>query len=287
MPKRTETIHPTVTQLVTGHYPRETRMTTWREHGTTDWLLIYTLHGGGRFGYEGGQIIAQAGDMTLLRPGTRHDYGVAAEWGLWDLLWAHFHPLPHWHAWLDWPEEAPGLMRLSLAPTETRDRIVQRFFECHRLAGGALRRREPFAMNALEEVLLWCDTQNPYAEQIHFDARVRQALDYICLNLHQEITLASLADVTGLSASRLSHLFQEQLGMSALAFLELRRLNRAKQLLELTSRAVHEIAQEVGFANPFYFSLRFKRQTGLSPRAYRQQALAAAERREAHRLAGP
>jgi AraC family transcriptional regulator of arabinose operon len=53
-------------------------------------------------------------------------------------------------------------------------------------------------------------------------------------------------------------------------FLELQRLNRAKQLLELTPRTIQAIASEVGFDNPFYFTQRFKRQTGLSPRDYRR-----------------
>ncbi|HZP81534.1 MAG TPA: arabinose operon transcriptional regulator AraC [Chthonomonadaceae bacterium] len=268
---RAETPHPAIIQLVTGHFHERKGYASWRTHGTNDWLLVYTLDGRGRFGYTDGEIIAQPGDMVLIRPGTLHDYGVEPTRHYWELLWTHFHPRPEWHEWLDWPEEAPGLMRLCLEDRDIRERIVAAFFEAHHLATGALRRRETFAMNALETVLLWCDTQNPRSQQSRLDGRVRLAMDYLCRNLAEKITLDTLAERSGLSVSRLAHLFRQQVGMTPLQFLELQRLDRARQLLELTSRSVQAIATELGFDSPFYFTARFKRQTGLSPRAYRQR----------------
>jgi AraC family transcriptional regulator of arabinose operon len=266
-----ETAPPVVHHLITGHYREGKGYATWRTQGTHDWLLVYTLAGRGRFGHARGQIVTAPGDMTLLRPGTRHDYGVEPARQQWELLWAHFHPRPHWHEWLDWPEEAPGLMRLSLPETEIRERIVARFFDAHHLAAGAQRHGEALAMNALEETLLWCDTLNPRSEQARIDPRVRQVMDFLRLHLDEKLTVETLAEISGLSVSRLAHLFREQVGRTPMQFLEWQRLERAKQLLELTPRPIQAIATEVGFDNPFYFTLRFKRLTGLSPRAYRNR----------------
>jgi AraC family transcriptional regulator, arabinose operon regulatory protein len=80
-----------------------------------------------------------------------------------------------------------------------------------------------------------------------------------------------LARAAGLSASRLRHLFRAQTGNSPRRFLEEQRLRRARDLLALSRQTIGEIAAELGFANPFYFTLRFKRQTGESPRAFRQR----------------
>jgi AraC family transcriptional regulator of arabinose operon len=164
-------------------------------------------------------------------------------------------------------------MRLTLEDAALRRKIAARFFEAHRLATGAQRRREALAMNALEEILLWCDQQNPQAASARLDGRVQKAMDYLCLHLAAEITLDAVAEASGLSVSRLAHLFRRQAGMTPLQFLELQRLNRARQLLELTPHTVQAIAAEVGFNSPFYFTLRFKRQTGLSPRAYRRRMM--------------
>ena len=272
MQSRTETPHQTVTHLTTGHFREGRGYAAWRPRGTADWLLIYTLDGRGRFGHENGEILAEAGHLVLLRPGTRHDYGVEPTRERWELLWVHFQPRPEWREWLDWPERAPGLMHLTPHDATMGRKIEQRFLETHRLATGALRRREIFAMNALEEVLLWCDTQNPRSQQSRLDGRVRDAMDYLCRNLREDIPLEALARRSHLSVSRLAHLFREQVGMTAGQFLELQRVNRARQLLELTPRTIREIASEVGFDSPFYFTQRFKRQTGFSPRDYRRRA---------------
>ena len=101
------------------------------------------------------------------------------------------------------------------------------------------------------------------------DPRVREALDYLCRHLDQSIPLDALAEHCGLSASRLAHLFREQVAMTPVQFLESQRMRRARQLLEVTGMSVAEVGYEVGYDNPFYFSLRFKKATGKSPRQYR------------------
>lgn len=274
-----EEMHPEVLRLVTGHFHERAGYESWRARGTGDWLLIATVDGGGRFGYDlngqAGEFTTGAGDLVLFRPGTRHDYGVAPEPGRWELLWTHFHPRPEWTPWLAWPETAPGLMRLRLENTEAWGKILDRFREAHALATGALpsspRHRETFAMNALEALLLWCDTQNPLSEPCRIDSRVQKAMEYLVRHLAEPVTIADLVTETGLSASRLAHLFRAQAGLTPQQFLEGRRLSRARQLLELTPRPIGAVAAEVGYENPFYFSLRFKRATGLSPRDYRKK----------------
>jgi AraC family transcriptional regulator of arabinose operon len=134
-----------------------------------------------------------------------------------------------------------------------------------------LRQRELFAMNALEEVLLWCGTQNPSTEQGRIDPRVRDCLDALCRDLAARLTLDTLAARAGLSVSRLAHLFREQVGMTPQQFQERQRLERARQMLELSGRGIGDIAADVGYENPFYFTLRFKKWTGLSPRDYRRR----------------
>jgi AraC family transcriptional regulator of arabinose operon len=74
-----------------------------------------------------------------------------------------------------------------------------------------------------------------------------------------------------MSVSRVAHLFREQVGVTPQQFLERQRMERASQLLEMTALSVKEIAHQVGFENPFYFTLRFKRQTGQSPTAFRSR----------------
>ncbi|MBA3708028.1 MAG: arabinose operon transcriptional regulator AraC [Planctomycetes bacterium] len=277
MAQRLETEALPITKLVSGHFHSGPDYACWRSHGTRDWMLTYTIGGLGRYGHALGEIIVQPGELVLVRPGTLHDYGVEPRRQSWHFLWVHFHPRPEWIEWLAWPEEAPGLMRLDAKRSAHRARIAKRFHEVHALATGSERRREEHAMNALEEVLLWCDGANR-AERTPLDARLKLAMDHCCRHLSERITLDTLARVSGLSPSRLSYLFQTQAGDAPIRYLERQRLARAKDLLEVTADPVKEVAAHVGFDDPFYFSVRFRRLTGLSPRAFRKRALAGVRR---------
>jgi AraC family transcriptional regulator of arabinose operon len=260
---------PAYVDLVSGYFRRGPRYSAFRPGGTDDWLLIATLDGAGRFGHAGDDLVTAAGDLVLLPPNVPHDYSAAAAVGRWDLLWVHFHPRPHWMDALAWPVLPGGVMHLHIPPGVWRQRITDRFFALHRRATSAERRREWLAMNALEELLLWCDRFNPRAEQSRLDPRILDAMNQVCRGLEQKHTLSSMADVAGLSASRFAHLFREQTGTTPQQFIELQRLGRARTLMEMTPLSIKEIARQVGFDNPFYFTLRFRKHFGLSPREAR------------------
>jgi AraC family transcriptional regulator of arabinose operon len=131
--------------------------------------------------------------------------------------------------------------------------------------------RDRLATNALEALLLSCDRLNPVRHYRRTDRRVFRALEYISVKLSQPMTVAGLAEAAGISPSRLAHLFRAELGTSVMHYIEMRRIERAQQLLAVTPLTVKQIALEVGFENPFYFSLRFKKATGLSPTSYRRK----------------
>lgn len=271
MSLKPETASPVVPDIITGHFHAlgTFMYSVWRPHGTPDWLLIGTLRGAGRFGYPGGELRAGPGSLVLLRPGTLHDYGRPEEAPTWEFLWTHFHPRDPWRDLLAWPEVAPGLMCLDLAQAQERARIMRRLADAYRVAIGPHPRAHELAFNALEEVLLRCDAENPRGKTPPLDGRVRRAMELMLRDMRKQISLDDLAEQSGLSASRLGQLFREQLGRTPQQFIELHRLRRAQQLLERTNRAISEIAYDVGYESPFYFTLRFKKHTGQSPRAYR------------------
>jgi len=257
--------------ILTGHHRSDRSFATWRIHGTCDWQIMFTASGGGRYGWDGGELSALAGDLVLLRPGTRHDYGTAHASGRWETIWAHFLPRDDWFDLLEWPEAGPGVMRLRCGDDPAlRRRVHDGLLAMHRLAIGAAPNRERLALNALEAVLLWGANASAGAAAGH-DPRIRSAMETLCQDLISPLGPEALAHVAGLSTSRFAHLFRDQVGMSVLRFREEQRLRRACRLLTATDRAVGDIAAEVGFPDPLYFSVRFKRFAGRSPRAWRTQ----------------
>jgi two-component system response regulator YesN len=54
-------------------------------------------------------------------------------------------------------------------------------------------------------------------------------------------------------------------------FLTRVRTEHAKALLQHSSLKFYEIASKVGYADPNYFSLLFKKVTGMTPKEYREK----------------
>ena len=246
---------------------------TYRAAGTGDWLLIYTFGGSGLYRFSGGEFRSRAHDITLFRPGAFQDYQIAPDTKSWDLLYVHFLPRADWVPWLSWPEKAPGFMVLTVREPDVRRRITQGLVEMNRLNASSLPRGEVFAQNALEKVLLWCDAVNPRQASSQIDPRVRKAMDFLADHATEPFSGERLARAAGISSSRLRHLFRTQAGDSPRHFQEELRLRRARDLLAMSRQTIGEIARELGFENPFYFTLRFKKQTGESPRVFRQRII--------------
>lgn len=97
-------------------------------------------------------------------------------------------------------------------------------------------------------------------------------VQHISTNYATEITLDSLAEIACVSKTHLAHLFRTKMGTSPLRFLHQVRIETAKRLLGTSQMPVHQVASQVGFADPLYFSRAFRLATGQSPRAYRQQS---------------
>jgi AraC family transcriptional regulator, arabinose operon regulatory protein len=259
---------PVVDRLTGGRLTETEGYRVLRSGGTTDYLLIATRAGRGRLGVTGEpDLPAEPGTATLLPPGTPHDYGTDTGARFWEIDFCHFHPRPEWSVLLDWPSARPGVGQLTISPA-VRSRVAAPWASVAYYTRSQQRRADLFAMNALEQVLLAYDTQNPLS--VPLDDRILRVLEHLDRHLTERHSVGELAAVAHLSPSRFAHLFSSQLGVPPAEYLERQRIAQARMLLEHTRRPVAEIARSVGFDDPLYFSTRFKRVVGESPTGYRR-----------------
>ena len=87
-----------------------------------------------------------------------------------------------------------------------------------------------------------------------------------------DFSLKVLAGEVALSPGYLSTLFKDIFGITFHEYLTVERLERAKILILSTGLKNYEIAEQVGFEDPNYFSTAFKKRFGLSPSKYRASA---------------
>lgn len=84
----------------------------------------------------------------------------------------------------------------------------------------------------------------------------------------------SLQDMCGelyLSTSQFSFLFKEGTGQTFIEYLTSYRVEEAKKLLKSTDMKAYEIAEAVGYQDSRYFSIIFKKQTGITAMEYRKR----------------
>lgn len=80
------------------------------------------------------------------------------------------------------------------------------------------------------------------------------------------------ASKLGVTAAHLNSLCRQVVDRSALELIHERMILEAKRNLVYTSMTVSVVADTAGFADPAYFTRFFKREVGMSPREFRQQA---------------
>jgi transcriptional regulator GlxA family with amidase domain len=118
------------------------------------------------------------------------------------------------------------------------------------------------------------------------DRRVETALQLMKGNLQQETDLSEIAASVNLSASRLSHLFKTETGVSPAKYLKRARMERARQLLETSFLSVKQVMVAVGINDSSHFVRSFKNVYGLTPTDYRS-VMPASRRPSLHVTARP
>ena len=99
-------------------------------------------------------------------------------------------------------------------------------------------------------------------------SRVKRYLDS---NYMEHITLDKLAEFTHMNKYYLIHAFTKYSGMSPISYLNYRRIEESKNLLETTDISIAQISNGIGFSSQAYFAQAFKKEQGISPNEYRKK----------------
>ena len=105
----------------------------------------------------------------------------------------------------------------------------------------------------------------------HGDSAILKVQQWLQAQHGATITIAGLARTAGLGERTFLRRFRGATGQTPTSYLQQLRVARARELLELSSLAVDDVAWKVGYADPSAFRKIFQRIMGLSPGAYRQR----------------
>lgn len=102
------------------------------------------------------------------------------------------------------------------------------------------------------------------------DPRLVAAIDTIQnYPLTEKLNEVQIASAIGIGYKQWRRLFAKEFGMTPQQYFNHCRLKRAKSLLQMSNLMIKEIAYEIGFKTPAYFTTWFSKHTNLTPNEYR------------------
>lgn len=92
-----------------------------------------------------------------------------------------------------------------------------------------------------------------------------RAQKYVIQHVTEKLTLEEMAGYLNLNSSYFSRLFKRETNQNFIEYVNMVKLQKAKQLLQQSSKTVEEISDYLGYANKSYFIKLFKREIGMTP----------------------
>lgn len=120
---------------------------------------------------------------------------------------------------------------------------------------------------------LLIQTLKKQQEQTAYSENVLQVIQMIQERFQEELTLKDVANQLYLNAMYLGQLFKKETKKSFSQYLNHFRVDKAKQLLASSEYNINEVAQMIGYNNTTYFSKKFKKIVGMTPKEYRKSPL--------------
>ena len=102
------------------------------------------------------------------------------------------------------------------------------------------------------------------------DDRIHRAIVYLTQNISEAMSLSALAKVADYSLSRFKTRFREVTGVTPAHYINICKVERAKEDLIHTDLPITEIGCNLGWSSGNYFCTVFKKLTGFSPLQYRR-----------------
>lgn len=104
-----------------------------------------------------------------------------------------------------------------------------------------------------------------------YQAGLRKTLNHIHDHFEEPLALEDMAAMSGASETYFCRLFKHETGMTFLNYLNGLRIERACVLLRDSSDNALDICYAVGFNDYTHFGRQFKKNTGMSPAAFRKR----------------
>ena len=102
----------------------------------------------------------------------------------------------------------------------------------------------------------------------HSNAMLNVMINYMQENISRSVTIEELARYSGTNRMTVNRIFNNNLNITPIKYFTQMKIELAKKYLRESNYNISQIAEFLGYSNIHYFSLQFKKITGMSPTEY-------------------
>lgn len=220
------------------------------------------------FTIRGSKTRARPGDLCFVNPGDLHDGAPADEGYAYRMTYptvAFVQAIAE--DMLERPLKAPPFFA---EPVVRAPEMAAAFSRAHRhmeAQGGDLYSDEALQRFFADVLLRYADLDRSPADHACHPG-IARARDYMAAHLGENLDLATLAGVAGLSRHHFLRIFRKTYGQAPHAWLTDRRIHAARRMLG-QGMAPLDVAAQCGFCDQSHLNRAFKRRIGVTPGAFR------------------
>lgn len=258
--------HPQVRRMYltdVGFFPRAKHHRRERKDGIEEYIFLYCTEGKGTIVVDGREYSIKGNEAFCIPRFCSHTY-YACEEDPWSILWVHFKGEDTACYPLEKCQIVPFLSDYATNRLHFLFDLLFRVLEGNYTLGNFI-----YISQVLSLILgetYFREKHNTTQEQNKY---VTKVVRYMYKHLEENITLEDIVEEFELSKSYLNVIFQKYTRHAPMDFFIHLKMKQACRMLKTTDLHVYEVAQQIGYADQYYFSRIFKKTVGVSPREYK------------------
>jgi AraC family transcriptional regulator, arabinose operon regulatory protein len=227
------------------------------------YAVEYIIEGEGFLEIDGKKLTPKKGDTFITHLGSNHQYG-SSEKNPWEKIWIGFKGRMPDALFAEYGLEHTYLVENCNVEVELRDILNMAKNEIPE------RQRQQETSLLVHNLLHQIYSIIEFRTHTLYDT-IDRTIAYMRMNLHNMLSLDTIASHVNKSKSQLINLFKDRTGQTPYEYFLEMKIRRAQMLLHGSSFSIQQIAEDLGFHDAFHFSNTFKARTGDSPSIYRKR----------------
>lgn len=252
-----------------GYYPHAKGHYRQRTEGTNQHILIYCHEGEGWYDLGENRCYVQKNHFFIIESGIPHTYA-ASEQNPWSIYWVHFTGEKS----ILFSEMFNRTILIDNSPSARFDDRIRLFNEIlvNLEMGYSVENMEYitlclwYLLGSFRYISQYREINKPQTQDT-----IQKVINFMKSNINKQLSLEDIAQSVNYSPSYLSTLFTQKSGVSPINYFNQLKIQKACQLLDFTDKKTKEIAFELSFSDPYYFSKVFTKYMHMSPKEYRMK----------------